>query len=230
MGQNLPPVRHLAGGFHNASVVVAIEARPLQLNVPKPSGVKGPGSVIGVNGSPSRLVGCGVLVYKVPTVPAFRAEVREGDHRIMRELLLHVQQVTVDVRRAKRLTPVGVKKRLISAVSVISLPRAGRHGEGSQRHLRRWLEDRRRGRLLGRGVINFTADKAAGHASIKSSIQNIRYLARTGVVVKPVSRTRHQRWAKLHRHAESWSKVVLGSRGIMLGQTGRDPRYGDSVG
>ena len=47
----------------------------------------------------------------------------------MRELLLHVQQVTVDVRRAKRLTPVGVKERLISAVSVIS-PAPGREDTG----------------------------------------------------------------------------------------------------
>src|ERR1035438_7902670 len=59
VGQNLQPMGHLAREFHNAGVVVAVEAGFLQVNVAKPSGVKWPGSVIGANGSPSRLVGGG---------------------------------------------------------------------------------------------------------------------------------------------------------------------------
>src|ERR1700685_385070 len=230
MGQNLQPMGHLAREFDNAGVVVAVEAGPLHVDVAKSAGVEGPGGVIGLDRSPSRLVGRRVFVIKVPTVSSFRPYIRDGERRIVEDFLLDIKQITVDIRRAKRLLPVGVKERLISAGSVIALPRAGRHREGSERHLRRWLEDLRGGRFLRRGGIDFVANKAAGHAPVKSSVQNVRYLTRAGVVVKAVSRTDYERGFHLPRQTEPWSKVVLGCRGIMLRQTGRDPGYGDGIG
>ena len=103
MGQNLQPVGHLALEFHNAGVVVAVQASPLQVNVAKPAGIDRAGRRYRRQWKPIPSDRVQRYVIKVPTVPPFRPDVREGDHRIVGDLLLDIKQVTVDVRRAKRL-------------------------------------------------------------------------------------------------------------------------------
>ncbi len=111
MRQDLQTPGHLVLELHDARVVVAIQAGPLDVNVAKPAGIVGSGVVIGGNGSPSRLIGCSVKVIKVPAISPFRPDVRDSDHRIVRDFLLDIKQVTMDIRRGKRLLLVSVKRR-----------------------------------------------------------------------------------------------------------------------
>src|ERR1035438_9318751 len=228
VGQNLQPVGHLALEFYNAGIVVTVQASPLQVNIAEPAGVIWPGQVVDITRSPSSLIRRSVDVIEIPTICPFRPDVRQGDHRIAGDLLLDIKQVAVDVGRAKRFL-VGVHDRLISAVSVIALPRAGRDGEGSRSHLRRHRKGLREAGGLRGGVVDFITDEAAGHAPVKRSGEDIRYLTRARVVVKAVSRADDKLGAKLHRQAEPGSEVVLGSRGIVLRKAGGDSGYGESI-
>src|ERR1700732_1513279 len=91
VSQNLQPVGHLVLEFNDAGVVIAGQARPLQVNVAKPAGVMRTGCIVRSRVGPSRLIGCSVSVNKVPTVSSFGSNVGEGDRRIVADLLLDIK-------------------------------------------------------------------------------------------------------------------------------------------
>src|ERR1700679_417123 len=202
---------HLVRKFYDAGVVVAVQTCPLQINVSEPAGVKGTGGVISnLIGIPSCFIRSGVYVIEVPAISALGSDVRKSDHRIVGDFLLHVQQVAVNIRGENRLATISVKERLFSPGSVITLSWTGRDGERSGGHLRRSLEDWRGGSLLCRGGGYVRSGEASGHAAVKSSIEDVRYLARTGIVVEAVSSSDHKSRAQLHCDAEPRGKIVLG--------------------